>query len=552
MVIFWSRSVDTDRLDRKLSAILMADVVGYSRLMGRDEVSTLSLLKACRRDLIDPAMAGHHGRIVQTAGDSFLAEFSSVVAAVQCAVWFQHEMSKRDRDLAEAQRLVFRVGINIGDVLCDGHDIFGDDVNIAARLEALCEPGGVCISRAAREQIRDKLPLDFTDHGERTVKNIKRPIGVFGLSADEIAAIPESVVAKMSCGFASNRGRPSHFSGARELASYALLGQTAVSAAPLRNIGFAQTQSPTNYRRAFWKSKQHAWLALSTVGLGFASGEPLGLLMGATLYALGIVFVPDLGIFHRVIDARNIASRRNDAAAQLAAFQQQQERLFNNLSAARRERYAELVAICSDIVASVHPTGARDLDQGARHQRLEEIVWTYLRLLAVEQSLDDYLQIESKEQVPVQLDTLETELQRLAVEVQTLKNVTPRPALLDDKERLLTSRLVRLDALQQRQRSTEQAQSKHDYLCSEQEGLVDKVKLIRAEAIAARNTDTLTGRLDRSIAELAAVNTWLSEISEFEDLTVQIPSLPVPPAAPADASRSARDANHLGSVRIRT
>jgi hypothetical protein len=373
------------------------------------------------------------------------------------------------------------------------------------------------------------------------VKNIKRPVRIFGLSADEIAAIPENVVAEMSCGFASEWGRRSPFV-APELAP-ALLRQTAVSVAPLRNIGSAQTLSPTNYRRAFWKSKQHAWLALSTVGLGFASGEPLGLLIGATLYTLGVVFVPDLGIYRRVIDARNIASRRTDAAVQLAAFQQQQERLFTSLSAARRERYAELVAICSDIEASVHPTGAGDLDQTARRQRLEELAWTYLRLLAAEQSFDVYLQAESKEQVPVQLSTLEAEVARLVIEVQTLKNVTPRPALLDGKERLLTSWLERLNALQQRQCSIEQAQSKHDYLRSERDLLVDRVKLIRAEAIAAKKTDTLTGRLDVSIEQVAALNTWLSEISEFEDLIVQIPSLPLPSAIPADANRGARDAN---------
>jgi hypothetical protein len=217
---------------------------------------------------------------------------------------------------------------------------------------------------------------------------------------------------------------------------------------PLRNIGFAPTQSPTNYRHAFWKSKQYAWLALSTIGLGFAGGEPLGLLIGVTLYALEIVFVPDLGIFRRVIDARDKASRQSDATIQLAAFQRPQARLSTSLSAARRERYGELVVICSDIEAAVQPTTAGGLDQGARHQRFEEIVWTYLRLLAVEQSLDDYLQIESKEQVPVQLDTLETDVQQRAVEVRTLKIVTPRPAFVDDKERLLTFRLARLEALQ--------------------------------------------------------------------------------------------------------
>ena len=183
-------------VQRRLAAILAADVVGYSRLMSTDEVRTLEVLKAHRRELVDPAIAAHHGRIVKTTGDGALVEFASVVDAVGCAVVIQRGMVSRNASVAEDLRIVFRIGINVGDIIIDGDDIFGDGVNIAARLEALCEPGGVCISRAANDQIRDKLSLAFADLGEQTVKNISRAVGVFGLASKEIEALPEPELAQ--------------------------------------------------------------------------------------------------------------------------------------------------------------------------------------------------------------------------------------------------------------------------------------------------------------------------------------------------------------------
>ncbi|MBV9861243.1 MAG: alpha/beta fold hydrolase [Alphaproteobacteria bacterium] len=177
-------------MQRRLAAILAADVVGYSRLMRGDEVGTLQALKAHRGELVDPAIRTHRGRIVKTTGDGALVEFASVVDAVGCAIAVQRGMLSRNADVPDDQRIVFRIGINVGDIIIDGDDIFGDGVNIAARLEGLCEPGGVCISRAANEQIRDKLSLAFADMGERTVKNISRAIGVFGLGCKEIEALP--------------------------------------------------------------------------------------------------------------------------------------------------------------------------------------------------------------------------------------------------------------------------------------------------------------------------------------------------------------------------
>src|SRR5260370_1745466 len=145
------------RIERRLAAILAADVAGYSRLMGADEEGTLARLKGHRRALVDPKITEHRGRIVKTTGDGMLVEFPSVVDAVRCAVETQRVMVDRNAETPEDQRITFRIGINLGDVIIDGGDIYGDGVNIAARLEALAEPGGVCISRVGRDELRAKL-----------------------------------------------------------------------------------------------------------------------------------------------------------------------------------------------------------------------------------------------------------------------------------------------------------------------------------------------------------------------------------------------------------
>jgi class 3 adenylate cyclase/TolB-like protein len=184
------------QIERRLAAIMAVDVARYSQLMGADEVGTLNALKEHRRQRIDPAIARHHGRIVKTTGDGLLVEFASVVDAVACAVAIQRAMLAFNAGVHVDRQIVLRIGINLGDVIIDGNDIFGDGVNVAARLEALCEPGGVCISRSANEQVRDKLSLSFADLGEQTVKNIARAVGVFGLAAKDIAALPEEALPK--------------------------------------------------------------------------------------------------------------------------------------------------------------------------------------------------------------------------------------------------------------------------------------------------------------------------------------------------------------------
>ncbi len=167
---------------------MATDVVGYSRLMGKNEAGTLAALKSHRQDIIDPEIAAHHGRIVKLMGDGALVEFASVVDAVECAVAIQRGMVGRHDGVPEGRRIDFRIGINIGDVIIEGDDIYGDGVNVAARIEGLADPGGICISRAARNQIRDKLDYALEDLGEQQLKNIARPVRVFRVASDGEAA----------------------------------------------------------------------------------------------------------------------------------------------------------------------------------------------------------------------------------------------------------------------------------------------------------------------------------------------------------------------------
>jgi TolB-like protein len=177
-----------ERVERRLAAIMAADIAGYSLLMGEDEEGTLAALKALRAELTDPKIADHRGRIVKTTGDGLLVEFPSVVDAVRCAVELQRAMAARNDGVARERRIEFRVGINLGDVIIDEQDIYGDGVNVAARLEAMAAPGGICVSRVVRDQVQDKVDFGFEDLGEQQVKNITRPVHVYRVSIDEPAS----------------------------------------------------------------------------------------------------------------------------------------------------------------------------------------------------------------------------------------------------------------------------------------------------------------------------------------------------------------------------
>ena len=208
---------EESRTTRRLAAILAADVAGYSRLMGADEEGTLAALKGHRRELIDPLIAQHQGRVVKTTGDGLLIEFASIVDAVRCAVVMQQGMEDRNANVNESQRIRFRVGINVGDVIVEDDDIFGDGVNVAARLEALAQPGEICVSATVREHVGEKLPIGFVDLGEHSVKNIARPVHVHRI---ETRVEPKNAV----------QGEPAH-------AMLALPDRPSIAVLPFTNMG---------------------------------------------------------------------------------------------------------------------------------------------------------------------------------------------------------------------------------------------------------------------------------------------------------------------------
>jgi adenylate cyclase len=208
---------EESRTARRLAAILAADVASYSRLMGADEEGTLAALKGHRRELIDPLVAQHQGRVVKTTGDGLLIEFASIVDAVRCAVVMQQGMEDRNANVNESQRIRFRVGINVGDVIVEDDDIFGDGVNVAARLEALAQPGEICVSATVREHVGEKLPIGFVDLGEHSVKNIARPVHVYRI---ETRVEPKNAV----------EGEPAH-------AMLALPDRPSIAVLPFTNMG---------------------------------------------------------------------------------------------------------------------------------------------------------------------------------------------------------------------------------------------------------------------------------------------------------------------------
>src|SRR3954454_18505324 len=267
-------------MQRRLAAILAADVVGYSRLMGTDEMGTLNSLKSHRRELVDCGISDHNGRIVKTTGDGMLVEFASVVDAVACAVKIQRGMVRRNAAAAADKQIVFRIGINVGDIIIDGDDILGDGVNIAARLETLCEPGGVCISRAANDQIRDKLSIAFADQGEQAVKNISRAVGVFGLAAKDIAAMPEAAMpasAESAAATTARHEQEIHYcqTGDGIQLAYARIGQ----GHPLVKTGHWMTHIEFDFESPIWRqfyqelARENAFYRYDARGNGLSDRE---------------------------------------------------------------------------------------------------------------------------------------------------------------------------------------------------------------------------------------------------------------------------------------
>jgi hypothetical protein len=282
---------------------------------------------------------------------------------------------------------------------------------------------------------------------------------------------------------------------------------------------------PPNYHREFLASPHHAALGLLTLGAGFMSGMILPLIAGATLYSLGWIYMPDLPFFRRWVDRRHQAAQQNQDAQKVAEFVQRRQCLLNSLDPERRERYARLAQVCRDIetASADNLLASADPSTDPRLRKLDELMWTFLRLLGIEESLERFLETERSDNVPALMKDAEAEVIRLNTEVDTLKAKGPSDAL-ETKQRYLSSRMERLDVLRKRQQRSEQADANLALVVSEQERLDQQIKLIRADAVATKNAETLTARIDATVEHLDQTNKWLSELDEFKDLVGDMPN----------------------------
>ena len=284
-------------------------------------------------------------------------------------------------------------------------------------------------------------------------------------------------------------------------------------------------EQPPNYRAEFLRSPQHAALGLLTLGVGFMTGHLLGLIIGATLYALGWIYLPDLGFFRRKVAARQEAAKRAAEAAKVAEFVRRRDALLDSLTSSRRERYARLAGVCRDIETAggdsvlVTATDASD----PRLRKLDELMWTYLRLLGIEESLERFLETERRDDLPGTVKEAEAEAARLTKELDALKAKGDGTAL-ETRQRYVGSRLERLEVLRKREQRLTQAQENLALVVSEQDRLDQQIKLIRADAVATKNADALTARIDATVEHLDQTNKWLSELDEFKDLVADMPA----------------------------
>jgi hypothetical protein len=283
-------------------------------------------------------------------------------------------------------------------------------------------------------------------------------------------------------------------------------------------------QAP-NYRSEFLKSPHHVALGLLTLGVGFISGEILPLIVGATLYVLGWVHIPDMQFFRRWVDNRYELARQAAAQAQVNDFIKRRDALLATLSPGRRGRYEGLAGVCRDIesASAENPMTAADPANDPRLRKLDELMWTYLRLLGIEESLERFLETERRDDLPNVISEADAEVARLSAEVEAIKAKGPNPAL-ETKQRYLGSRLERLEVLKKRQQRIVESQENLAFVVSEEERLDQQIKLIRADAVAMKNAESLTARIDATVEHLDQTNKWLSEMDEFKDLVGDMPT----------------------------
>jgi len=283
-------------------------------------------------------------------------------------------------------------------------------------------------------------------------------------------------------------------------------------------------QAP-NYHREFFKSPQHAALGLLTLGLGFLSAQIIGLIVGLTAYVLGWIYLPDMPFFRRWVDNRCESTKKAAEAQKVLEFAQRRDSLMRSLSPQRRERYGRLAQVCRDIetASADNLLASADPATDPRLRKLDELMWTFLRLLGIEESLEQFLETERRENVPEILKTAESEATRLNTELDALKAKGGDPTL-ETKQRYLGSRLERLEVLRKRKQRSEQAEANLALVVSEQQRLEEQIKLIRADAVATKNAESLTARIDATVEHLDQTNKWLSELDEFKDLVGDMPS----------------------------
>jgi DNA repair exonuclease SbcCD ATPase subunit len=275
------------------------------------------------------------------------------------------------------------------------------------------------------------------------------------------------------------------------------------------------SDSPKPRWREFLASPHHAALAAGTLGLGFLSAEPLYFIAGAAAYVVGWIFVPDLPLFRRYLEQKNAGVQKVAEQSELAQFNAQRAVLIDSLMPSRRERYFALTKVCKDIEEAVS-----DSPDDPRLRKLEELMWTFLRLLTIEESLVELLETETRENVPKLLSEAQEGVERLRAEVQTSSS---RSGAAEAKKRLLTSREEVLETLQKRADRLETAQTNLALVQSEQERLEQQIKLIRADSIATRNTGALTARIDATVENLEHTNQLLSQMDQFRDLLTDLP-----------------------------
>ena len=284
-------------------------------------------------------------------------------------------------------------------------------------------------------------------------------------------------------------------------------------------------EQPPNYQSEFLKSPHHAWLSMLTLGVGFLSAQWLPLIIGATAYTLGWIYLPDVPFFRNWVDGRHEQAKHAAMLAQVATFIQRRDVLLQSLSSNRRVRYNALSEVCRNIEAASAEGTMTSTDHGMdpRLRKLDELMWTYLRLLTIEESLERFLETERREDLSHVVTEAEEEINRLSSEVDGLKAKGGGPAL-ETKQRFLASRLERLEVLHKRLERIAQAQENLALIVAEQERLDQQIKLIRADAIAMRNAEALTARIDATVEHLDQTNKWLSELDEFKDIVSDIPT----------------------------